>query len=190
MFLGGLGELKHHGGCRWRTVAKVLSMTLVTGMQYGANLPLRSSGSWRVVRSSGLRHREHDGTGRPIHMMSRELELLAGRLCDSPVAPSVVSPAAPIMFLGGGANATGDRHRYPRAFAEVVFWKDAGSCPAHVKTDNASTLGSPQSTEYPPQIWTPDAQTRRKRRLVARRYPVVRHRTRLESEVHSICTRM
>ena len=37
-----------------------------------------------------------------------------------------------------------------------------------------------------PQIWTPGAATERKRRLMARRYPVVRHRTRIKNEVHSI----
>jgi hypothetical protein len=49
----------------------------------GAAVPLRSSKLWRMVRPSGQRHREHEGAGRPIHTMSRELELLAGRLCDS-----------------------------------------------------------------------------------------------------------
>ncbi|WFU39972.1 transposase [Bradyrhizobium sp. CB82] len=59
---------------------------------------------------------------------------------------------------------------------------------AHVKTDkiDAGTLASLQATGYLPQIWTPDAETERKRRLVARRYQIVRHRTRLKHEVHSI----
>ncbi len=59
---------------------------------------------------------------------------------------------------------------------------------AHVKTDNidAGTLASLQAAGYLPQIWTPDAATERKRRLVARRYQLVRHRTRLKNEVHSI----
>jgi len=34
--------------------------------------------------------------------------------------------------------------------------------------------------------WTPDAVTESKRRLAARRYQVVRHRTRIKNEVHSI----
>jgi hypothetical protein len=34
---------------------------LVTGMRFlGANVPLRCSASWRMVRPSGQRHREHD----------------------------------------------------------------------------------------------------------------------------------
>ncbi len=59
---------------------------------------------------------------------------------------------------------------------------------AHVKTDkiDAGTLASLQAAGSLPQIWTPDAETERKRRLVARRYQVVRHRTRLKNEVHSI----
>ncbi|WP_433994764.1 IS110 family transposase [Bradyrhizobium canariense] len=57
---------------------------------------------------------------------------------------------------------------------------------AHVKTDkiDAGTLASLQAAGYLPQIWTPE--TERQRRMVARRYQVVRHRTRLKNEVHSI----
>ncbi|WP_245473692.1 IS110 family transposase [Bradyrhizobium zhanjiangense] len=59
---------------------------------------------------------------------------------------------------------------------------------APVKTDkiDAGTLASLQAAGYLPQIWTPHAETDRKRRLVARRYQVARHRTRLKNEVHSI----
>jgi transposase len=59
---------------------------------------------------------------------------------------------------------------------------------AHVKTDkiDAGTLASLHAAGYLPQIWTPDAATERKRRLATRRYQVVRHRTRLKNEVHSI----
>ena len=59
---------------------------------------------------------------------------------------------------------------------------------AHVKTDkiDAGTLASLHAAGYLPQIWTPDAVTERKRRLAARRYQVVRHRTRIKNEVHSI----
>ncbi len=70
---------------RWRTVAKVLSMGLVTGMR--VSVPM--SGCDCQGRSvwcdhPGRRHREHEGVGRPIRTMSRELVLVAGRLCDSP----------------------------------------------------------------------------------------------------------
>ena len=59
---------------------------------------------------------------------------------------------------------------------------------AHVKTDkvNAGTLASLHAAGYLPEIWTPDAATERLRWLVARRYQVVRHRTRLKNEVHAI----
>ena len=59
---------------------------------------------------------------------------------------------------------------------------------AHVKTDkvDAGTLASLYAAGYLPEIWTPDAATERLRRLVARRYQVVRHRMRLKNEVHSI----
>jgi transposase len=58
---------------------------------------------------------------------------------------------------------------------------------AHVKTDkiDAGTLASLFAAGYLPEIWTPDAATERMRRLVARRYQVVRHRTRIKNEVHS-----
>ncbi len=59
---------------------------------------------------------------------------------------------------------------------------------AHVKTDkiDAGTLANLYAAGYLPEIWTPDAATERMRRLVARRYQVVRHRTRIKNEVHSI----
>ena len=59
---------------------------------------------------------------------------------------------------------------------------------AHVKTDkvDAGTLASLYAAGYLPEIWIPDAATERMRRLVARRYQVVRHRTRLKNEVHAI----
>jgi len=59
---------------------------------------------------------------------------------------------------------------------------------AHVKTDkvDAGTLARLYAAGYLPEIWTPDAETERLRRLVARRYQVVRHRTRLKNEVHAI----
>ena len=45
----------------YRTVANTLSIGLVTGMRFlGANVLLRCSTSWRMVRPSGQRHREHE----------------------------------------------------------------------------------------------------------------------------------
>jgi transposase len=59
---------------------------------------------------------------------------------------------------------------------------------ARVKTDkvDAGTLASLFAAGYLPEIWTPDATTERKRRLTARRYQIVRHRTRIKNEVHAI----
>lgn len=59
---------------------------------------------------------------------------------------------------------------------------------AHVKTDkvDAGTLASLYAAGHLPEIWTPDAATERMRRLVARRYQIVRHRTRIKNEVHAI----
>lgn len=59
---------------------------------------------------------------------------------------------------------------------------------AHVKTDkvDAGTLANLYAAGYLPEIWTPDAATKRLRRLVARRYQIVRHRTRVKNEVHAI----
>jgi hypothetical protein len=69
------------------------SIGLVTGMRcLGANVLPRRPTPWRMVRPSGQRHREHEGAGRPIHTMSRELELVAGRLCDSPGCAESANP--------------------------------------------------------------------------------------------------
>lgn len=59
---------------------------------------------------------------------------------------------------------------------------------AHGKTDkvDAGTLANLYAAGSLPEIWTPDAATERLRRLVARRYQIVRYRTRVKNEVHSI----
>jgi transposase len=59
---------------------------------------------------------------------------------------------------------------------------------AHVKTDkiDAGVLASLRAADFLPEIWRPDADTERLRRLVARRNQVVRHRTRIKNEVHAI----
>jgi transposase len=59
---------------------------------------------------------------------------------------------------------------------------------AHVKTDkiDAGVLASLRAADFLPEIWLPDARIERLRRLVARRNQVVRQRTRIKNEVHSI----
>ena len=59
---------------------------------------------------------------------------------------------------------------------------------AQVKTDkiDAGVLASLRAANFLPEVWLPDADTERMRRLVARRNQVVRHRTRIKNEVHAI----
>lgn len=59
---------------------------------------------------------------------------------------------------------------------------------ARIKTDkiDAGVLAQLQASGFLPEVWVPDPRTERLRRLVARRTQVVRHRTRVKNEVHSI----
>jgi transposase len=59
---------------------------------------------------------------------------------------------------------------------------------AHVKTDkiDASVLASLHAAGFLPEVWLPDAETERRRRLVARHNQIVRHRTRVKNETHAI----
>jgi transposase len=59
---------------------------------------------------------------------------------------------------------------------------------ARVKTDkiDAGVLASLRTADFLPEIWLPDADTERLRRLVTRRNQVVRYRGRIKNEVHSI----
>lgn len=60
-------------------------MGWVTGMRcLGANVLPRCPYTVAYGATIGTEAREHECVGRPIHTMSRELELVAGRLCDSP----------------------------------------------------------------------------------------------------------
>ena len=67
------------------TVANTLSMGFVTGMRFAvptSGCGFEDHSVW--CDHPGLRHREHEGAGRPMRTMSCELVLVAGRLCDSP----------------------------------------------------------------------------------------------------------
>lgn len=59
---------------------------------------------------------------------------------------------------------------------------------ARIKTDkiDAGVLASLRAADFLPEIWLPDAETERPRRLITRRDQIVRHRTRIKNEVHSI----
>lgn len=92
----------------------------------GADVLLRcpkNRGIW--CDHPGLRHREHEGAGRPMHTMSCELMSVAGRLCVSPGC--AVSPPLPLRPTEEGdigiRRVIGiDVHR---TFGEVVIWEDA-----------------------------------------------------------------
>src|SRR3954447_10652387 len=56
---------------------------------------------------------------------------------------------------------------------------------ARIKTD-AGVLASLRAADFLPEVRVPDADTERRRRLVARRNQVVRHRTRVKNEIHAI----
>jgi hypothetical protein len=58
----------------------------------------------------------------------------------------------------------------------------------HVKTDriDAGVLASLRAAGFLPEVWLPDADTQRRRRLVARRNQVVRHRIRIKNAVQAI----
>jgi hypothetical protein len=48
--------------------------------------------SWRMVRPSGARGTGSTSVGRPMHIMSRELALVAGRPCDPPGCAESADP--------------------------------------------------------------------------------------------------
>ena len=62
---------------------------------------------------------------------------------------------------------------------------------AKVKTDkvDARILAQLLAADFLPETWVADDQTRRRRRLVARRVHLVRQRTRLKNQVHAILSR-
>ena len=59
---------------------------------------------------------------------------------------------------------------------------------ARIKTDkiDAGVLAQLRAADFLPEVWVPDPETERRRRLVARRNQVVRHRTRVKNEIHAI----
>src|SRR4051812_24481029 len=59
---------------------------------------------------------------------------------------------------------------------------------ARIKTDkiDAGVLASLRAADFLPEVWLPDADTERLRRLVGRREQVRRHGTRIKNEVHAI----
>ena len=58
----------------------------------GADVRPRRLGRGLWCDHPGQRHREHEDAGRPVHTMSCELALVAGRLCDSPGCAESADP--------------------------------------------------------------------------------------------------
>jgi hypothetical protein len=76
---------------------------LVTGMKILVPLSGLSHPQGICCEHPGQRHREHEGAGRPIRTLRCELELVAGRLCDSP-ATTGLGPVAPSVVAAESAN--------------------------------------------------------------------------------------
>jgi transposase len=58
------------------------------------------------------------------------------------------------------------------------------------KTDkiDAKTLAKLLAGGFLAEVWTPDELTRVRRRLIARRGQLVRHRVREKNQIHAICS--
>lgn len=115
------------------------SIGLVTGMRcLGANVPAAVFYIVAYGATIGTEAREHEVRAGRCYSMSRELELVAGRLRLARLrwereSVVVVSPAAPVICLAGGANATGDWHRRPPNFRRggVLGGRQAPTCGPH-----------------------------------------------------------
>ena len=107
-----------------------------------------------------------EGLGGKLHPADEAVIAASG---DAMAASRVLAPFVPRVVIANPLQVKAIAH-------------------AHRKTDkiDAGTLASLFAAGDLPEIWTPDAETERKRRLTARRYQVVRHRTRIKNEVHSI----
>jgi transposase len=95
-------------------------------------------------------------------------------------------------------EATGNTHAIVRMLAgharRVVIsnpLRTRAIAEAKVKTDkiDASVLAQLHAAGFLPEVWMPDEQTEELRRQVARRAQLVRHRTRLKNQIHSILHR-
>lgn len=90
------------------------------------------------------------------------------------------SDAVAVMLREVVARVVVSNPRKTRAIAE-----------AKVKTDkvDARILAQLLAADFLPETWVADDQTRRRRRLVARRVHLVKQRTRLKNQVHAILSR-
>lgn len=74
----------------------------------------------------------------------------------------------------------------PRDCREPDAGEGDRACPDQDRQDRCRGSGAVQASGFLPEVWVPDERTERRRRLVARRNQVVRHRTRVKNEVHAI----
>ena len=90
------------------------------------------------------------------------------------------SDAIAVMLRESAGRVVVSNPRKTRAIAE-----------AKVKTDkvDARILAQLLAADFLPETWVADDQTRRRRRLVARRVHLVKQRTRLKNQVHGILSR-
>jgi transposase len=121
---------------------------------------LRSAGRVSMTRA-GL-----EGFGRSLH---KEDEVVLEATGNAMAVVRVLSPHVARVIVANPLQVKAIAH-------------------AQVKTDkiDAGVLASLRAANFLPEIWLPDADTERLRRLVARRNQLVRHRTRIKNEVHSI----
>jgi transposase len=142
-----------------RIVGKDIHRTLAE-VVFGEDGRLRSAGRVDMTRT-GL-----EGFGK---LLTREDEVVVEATGNSMAVVRVLSPFVAQVIVANPLEVKAIAH-------------------AHVKTDriDAGVLASLHAADFLPDVWLPDAETERRRRLVTRRNQVVRHRTRIKNEVHSI----
>jgi hypothetical protein len=84
--------------------------------------------------------------------------------------------SAALGGTGGQRDHAGHRQPVPVLYAGVAHWPWKLAPPSP----------SLRAADFLPEVWLPEADTERLRRLVARRNQVVRNRTWIKNEVHSI----
>lgn len=101
-----------------------------------------------------------------------------------------LSPADEVVLEATGNTAAIVRSLRPYVSKVVIANPLQVRAIAHarVKTDkiDAGILAQLHASGFLPMVWMPDAQTEALRRQVARRTQLVRHRTRLKNEMHSV----
>jgi transposase len=122
---------------------------------------------------------------------------LAGRVATTPEALRLFGESllpTDVVALEATGNALGIA-RVLEPFVERVVLADAKAVRAaakgRAKTDrvDARLLARLLAAGFLGEVWTPDEQTRARRRLVSRRAQLVRQRTREKNQVHAVLMR-